>query len=134
MANPKGAVCPPARGPMWAAANDPLWPLESREESESILQTSILPPRQGPTSALVAWFAHPAEVVPLIEGAGLEMRTVLGVEGVVSMIEAGVNALEGEAWEMWVDLNYRLAADPSIHGCVEHLLAVAVKGGRNSLR
>ena len=24
-------------------------------------------------------------------------------------------------------LNYRVAADPSIHGCVEHLLAIAVK-------
>jgi hypothetical protein len=43
------------------------------------------------------------------------------------MIEDGVNALSGEAWEMWVDLNYRVAADPSIHGCVEHLLVVAVK-------
>jgi hypothetical protein len=38
-----------------------------------------------------------------------------------------VNTLSGEAWETWVNLNYRIATDPSIHGCVEHLLVVAVK-------
>jgi len=38
-----------------------------------------------------------------------------------------VNALSGDAWAAWVDLNYRLAADLSIHGCVEHLLAIAHK-------
>ena len=58
---------------------------------------------------------------------GFEIVTVLGVEGLVSMIEDGVNALSGEAWDAWVNLNYRVAADPSIHGCVEHLLAIAVK-------
>jgi hypothetical protein len=43
------------------------------------------------------------------------------------MIEEGVNALSGTAWETWVDLNGRVAADPSAHGGAEHLLAVAVK-------
>jgi hypothetical protein len=38
-----------------------------------------------------------------------------------------VNALPGQAWDTWVDLNYRVASDSTIHGCVEHLLAVAVK-------
>ena len=111
----------------WFARNDPLWPAENRQEIESVLESGILPPRGEPGSEFVAWLAHPVEVGPLVEGAGLELRTVLGVEGVVSMIETGVNGLEGDAWETWVDLNHRLAADPSIHGCVEHLLAVALK-------
>jgi hypothetical protein len=49
------------------------------------------------------------------------------VEGLVSIIESQVNALSGEIWELWLDLNYRVASDPCIHGCVEHLLVVARK-------
>ncbi len=111
----------------WAAVNDPLWPLENPQDLSSILETGILPPSGAPGSGFVAWFAHPTEVEPLLAGAGLELLALLGVEGLMSMIEEPVNALSGGAWDLWVDLNYRLAADPSIHGCVEHLLAVAVK-------
>ncbi len=111
----------------WAAVNDPLWLLENREEFEAVMADGLLPPRGQPGSTFVAWFAHPSEVKPLLEGAGFELVTVLGVEGLVSMIEEGVNALSGEAWDLWLDLNYRFAADPSILGCVEHLLAVAAK-------
>jgi hypothetical protein len=90
-----------------------------------ILNTGRLPPRDGQQSAFVAYFAHPNEVVPLCQRAGFEVRTVLGVEGVVSMIEDGVNALSGAAWETWVDLNHQIAEDPSLHGGAEHLLVVA---------
>ena len=31
------------------------------------------------------------------------------------------------AWDAWVTLNWRLAADPTLHSGAEHLLAVAVK-------
>jgi S-adenosylmethionine-dependent methyltransferase len=111
----------------WAAAHEPSWILERPELAEMILTTGVLPPRGESDTEFVAHFAHPTEVVPLCQRVGFEVVTVLGVEGLVSMIEDGVNALSGEAWETWVDLNYRIAADPSIHGCVEHLLAVAVK-------
>jgi hypothetical protein len=40
------------------------------------------------------------------------------------MIREKVDALDGEQWERWIDLNYRLARDPSTHGCTEHLLYV----------
>ncbi len=113
--------------PRWAAAYDPTWPVDNPTLLESILTTGVLPPRGEEGERFVAHFAHPSQVVPLCRRAGLEVVTVLGVEGLISMIEAEVNALSGEAWETWVDLNYRLAADPSIHGCVEHLLAVAVR-------
>ena len=111
----------------WAAVNDPLWPLENGQEFEAVMADGLLPPRGQPGSTFVAWFAHPSEVKPLHEAAAFEPVTILGVEGLVSLIVEGVNALSGEAWDLWVDLNYRFAADPSIHGCVEHLLAVAVK-------
>ncbi len=113
--------------PRWAAAHEPAWPLEHPDLLEMILSTGCLPPREGRIGEFVAHFAHPTEVAPLCQQAGFEVLTLLGVEGLVSMIEEGVNALSGQAWDAWVDLNYRVAADPSIHGCVEHLLAIAVK-------
>jgi S-adenosylmethionine-dependent methyltransferase len=111
----------------WAAAHDPTWPLTEPEQMQTILDTGVLPPCGEEGSTFVAHFAHPSEVVPLHRDAGLEVVTVLGVEGLVSMIEEGVNALSGQAWEVWVDLNYRAAADPCLHGGVEHLLVVAFK-------
>jgi len=111
----------------YVAAHEPAYPLEQPELLEMMLNTGRLPPHGENSSAFVAYFAHPSEVVPLCQQAGFEVRAVLGVEGVVSMIEDGVNALSGAAWEAWVDLNHRLAEDPSLHGGVEHLLVVAHK-------
>jgi S-adenosylmethionine-dependent methyltransferase len=111
----------------YAAAHEPNWPLEEPEAFESVLATGIMPPRGEDRSKFIGYFAHPTEVVPLCQGAGFDVVTVLGVEGLVSIIEDEVNALSGEAWETWVDLNYHVAPDPCIHGCVEHLLAVALK-------
>jgi S-adenosylmethionine-dependent methyltransferase len=91
---------------------------------ELIEETGLLPPRADGRVAFVAHFAHPNEVRPLCETAGLDVVTVLGVEGVVSLRDEKVNALTGDSWECWVDINYRIAHDPCIHGGVEHLLAV----------
>lgn len=114
-------------GLRYAAAHEPTWLLEQTELLESILDTGVLPPRGEDGQAFVAHFAHPNEVGPLCRQAGFEVQVVLGVEGLVSMIEDGVNVLSGEAWDAWLNLNHRVAADSSIHGCVEHLLVVAHK-------
>jgi len=111
----------------WAAANEPTWPLEYPELAETILSTGILPPRGESDAEFVAHFAHPTDVVPLCQRVGFEIVTILGVEGLVSMIEDGVNALSGQAWDAWGNLNYLVAAAPSIHGCAEHLLVIAFK-------
>jgi S-adenosylmethionine-dependent methyltransferase len=109
------------------AANDPTWIVTSPQELVQFLEQGAVPPQGKPGSGFVAYFARPQEVRPLLRGAGYEVRAVLGVEGLVSMIEGQVNALEGEAWERWVELNYRVAGDTTLHGGVEHLLAVAVR-------
>jgi len=108
-----------------AAARDPNFPLAEPEVDRRLLETGQLPP--GPEGGFVAYLAHPTEVGPLCRSVGLDVETTLGVEGVVSMIEGGINALEGAAWDYWVNLNYTLASDPSIHGVVEHLLAICRK-------
>jgi 2-polyprenyl-3-methyl-5-hydroxy-6-metoxy-1,4-benzoquinol methylase len=111
----------------YAAARDLSWPRKEPDAFRSVLEHGLLPPRGEPGSAFVATFAHPQEVPPLLQEAGFELTALLGVEGLVSMIEDGINQLQGEDWQAWVDLNVRVAPDPSIHGGVEHLLAVAFK-------
>lgn len=109
------------------AAHQPTWPLEQTERMEMLMNTGVLAPRGQNELKFVAHFAHPTQVGPLCQHAGFEVLTVLGAEGVVSMIEDKVNALSGKAWDTWVDLNYHVAPDPSLHGGVEHLLVVALK-------
>jgi ubiquinone/menaquinone biosynthesis C-methylase UbiE len=111
----------------YAAAHDVSWPQTEPDAFQSLLERGLLPPRGEPGSRFVAAFAHPKEVPPLLREAGFEITTLLGVEGLVSMIEDGVNQLQGKEWQHWVDINAQVAPDPSIHGCVEHLLAIAVK-------
>lgn len=74
-----------------------------------------------------AYFAHPSEIVPLMESCGFEILDLVGCEGVVARIEERVNELNGELWQAWVELNYQVGKDPSLHGASEHLLFVGRK-------
>ncbi len=114
-------------GLRYYAANEPNWLHENPRNAEIALSTGVFPPEGKHDHEFVAYFAHPRELAPLCQEAGLELVTTLGVEGLVSMIEEQVNALSDAAWKAWAELNYQLAADPSIHGITEHLLAVAIK-------
>jgi S-adenosylmethionine-dependent methyltransferase len=61
-----------------------------------------------------AYFAHPTEIDPLLRGAGLARLGVYATEGFVSMIDETVNTLQGDEWKAWVELNFKLAADPTL--------------------
>lgn len=110
-----------------AAARYPERAVEEAQDYRYAAQTGLVPPRSDGAVAFTAYFAHPTEVAPLCRSVGLDVDTVLGVEGLVSLREQLINALEGEAWEFWVDVNYQIAHDPVVHGGVEHLLAVCRK-------
>jgi hypothetical protein len=62
-----------------------------------------------------------------MEANGFATQDMIGCEGVVSMIEERVNALDDAAWKEWVELNYRLGKDPSLLGASEHLVYVGTK-------
>ena len=113
--------------PRYTAVNDPAWPHEQKERLEMLLATGALLPRDKDELEFTAHFDHPTEVGPLCQSAGFEVLTILGVEGLVDQIEKEVNALSGETWDAWVDLNYQVAPDPSLHGSTAHLLVVAAK-------
>jgi hypothetical protein len=76
-----------------------------------------------------AYFAHPDEISPFMEAAGFATLGLIGCEGIVAGHEEKINALQGEAWELWVDLNYRLGQDPALRGAADHLLYI----GRSSI-
>jgi ubiquinone/menaquinone biosynthesis C-methylase UbiE len=109
------------------AAKNPLEPVTDRAICEEILRTGRLLPRHPGELEFVAYFTRPGDAGPFVWSCGFEVLNVLGMEGLVSQNESGVNALKGAAWQLWVDLNYRVASDPSLHGGCEHLLVVATR-------
>jgi hypothetical protein len=70
---------------------------------------------------------RPAELPALFDGASVEHIVTVACEGVVSMIRDKLVELEGEAWDRWMDLNYRLGKDPDTHGLCEHMMYVGRK-------
>jgi S-adenosylmethionine-dependent methyltransferase len=74
-----------------------------------------------------AYFAHPSEIKPLMEKAGFRSEMLISCEGIIGRIEEAINELTGDAWERWVEINYRIGQDPSVYGAAEHLLYVGRK-------
>jgi ubiquinone/menaquinone biosynthesis C-methylase UbiE len=107
-----------------AAANYPDWFINNAAYAEQILKTGVHDRGQGFVNA---YFAHPTEICPFMESAGLHMLNLIGCEGVVSAVEEKINQLSHPEFEQWVDLNYRLGQEPSLHGAAEHLLYVGEK-------
>ncbi|MCA9934894.1 MAG: methyltransferase domain-containing protein [Ardenticatenaceae bacterium] len=102
------------------------WIINHAERAAMILQTGQNPALPG-NSFPNSYFAHPDEVRPLLESQGFETLAVIGCEGVVAGHEQHINGLQGELWEEWVSLNYRLGQDPALHGAADHLLYVGRK-------
>ncbi len=108
----------------YAAKHKPMLLIKYQAYVEQLLATGVDEQETGFTHV---HFAHPAEIQPLMEGCGLETVQMIGCEGVVSQVEEQINELEGDAWEAWVDLNYRLGKDPALHGAADHVLYVGRK-------
>ncbi len=71
--------------------------------------------------------ALPSEIRPVMESAGLATETIIGCEGILADIDAGVSGLHEREREQWMDLNYRIAKDPSTHGGATHIVYVGRK-------
>lgn len=75
-----------------------------------------------------AYFAHPAEIAPLMLAGGLQMVMMLACEGVVvDGMEEKVNQLGEADWKAWQDLNYAMAKDPTALGAACHILHIGQK-------
>lgn len=112
-----------------AAATDPEWYVRERGVVERYLETGVL--RVAPEEGFIDHYSfHPTELAPFLEEVGFKTHTLVGIEGVVARHESNINELCGEAWARWVDLNYRLGQDSTLHGASDHLLYVGRKQGR----
>jgi ubiquinone/menaquinone biosynthesis C-methylase UbiE len=112
-----------------AASKGLPWILERPDLAEKIRITGIdIHHGEGFTDA---YFAHPDEVIPLGESAGFETILQMGCEGVVAGHETYVNSLNGEDFESWADLNYRLSQDPAAIGASDHILYIGRKPGKS---
>lgn len=108
-----------------AAARGFDWVYQKPQTTEKLIATGInVGEQDGFTDA---YFTHSNEVIPLGEAAGFETVLRLGCEGVASGHEACINSLEGEHFEIWADLNYRLGKDPAAIGASDHILYIGRK-------
>ena len=106
------------------ARSNPALIVEQKEVLQRVLDEGVLEIENNFTTA---YLIYPADVQPLCEGHGFETLALVAAEGIISLIGEKVNETEGELWDAWVQLNYRLGHDPSVHGATEHLLYVGRK-------
>jgi ubiquinone/menaquinone biosynthesis C-methylase UbiE len=116
------------------ARDQPMRLIEEREALEAFLAEGILYGRPNGSfrEFTDAYFALPHEIRPLLEESGFETLTVLSCQGVIHLIEDRIHQLTGEHWQAWVEMNYRLGKDPSVHGAAGHLLYIGRKARGSS--
>jgi 2-polyprenyl-3-methyl-5-hydroxy-6-metoxy-1,4-benzoquinol methylase len=74
------------------------------------------------------YFALASEIAPIHEEIGFQTLTLAGVEPAISADDASYNNLEGEQRRLWLDVLFRLSAEPSMVASSRHLLYVGKKG------
>jgi ubiquinone/menaquinone biosynthesis C-methylase UbiE len=108
-----------------AASEEPEWVIKNFGYAFELLHTGKHVKAKAFPSA---YFTHPDEIEPLMEECDIQKVMLMGCEGIVAGHERLVNNFEGEDWDKWVELNYRLGQDPSLYGASDHMLYV----GKNS--
>jgi S-adenosylmethionine-dependent methyltransferase len=73
------------------------------------------------------YYAKADEISPIHEEAGFRTLTVAGVEPAISADDASYNCLEGERRQLWLDLLFKLSAEPSMVASSRHMLYIGEK-------
>lgn len=110
----------------YAASDEPEWLEENLDYAQQLLKTGV---HDQSKKFAMAYFIHPDDVIPLMEGCGLETQLLLGCEGIVAGHESKVNESRGDAWQVWVEMNFKLGQEPSLFGAADHLLYIGRKLG-----
>jgi ubiquinone/menaquinone biosynthesis C-methylase UbiE len=107
-----------------AAKNHADWVTKDPDYTQQLLQTGIHNNQDVFTNA---YFAHPDEIIPLMEISGFQTTNLIGCEGAIANNEEYVNQLSGRDWDNWVESNYEIGKDPSMRGASDHLLYIGRK-------
>lgn len=108
------------------AIQSPDWIQNFPDRFQLLFETGLNPAHET-SSFPDSYFAHPDEIEPFMASCGFRVEGIQGCEGLIAGHEEAVNALEGELWEAWVDLNYRVGREPSLRGASDHLLYIGTK-------
>ncbi len=111
------------------AIHSPQWILDHPERYRQLLEEGLNPAYES-SAFPDSYFIHPRDIEPLMRAGGFSLETLRGCEGLLAGHEDAVNALTGELWEAWVDLNYRLSWEPTLFGASDHLLYIGSKPHR----
>lgn len=98
--------------------------LLTSKNAHSIIRDGI---NKGDWGFTQAWFAHPRDIIPLMERHGLNTQKLMSKEGIAAPGELSINKLPREHFKAWEDLCWQLAEDPSLLGISEHLLYIGRK-------
>ncbi len=73
------------------------------------------------------YYARADEIAPIHEQAGFRTLAVAGAEPAISADDASYNCLEGERRQFWLDLLFKLSAEPSMVASSRHMLYIGEK-------
>jgi ubiquinone/menaquinone biosynthesis C-methylase UbiE len=110
----------------YAAVDAPDYVLRCREECDTILASGVYSP-EGSGGFTHAYFAHPSEVRPLMEEAGLTTLDLLALEPLVHEQDEKMPLADDVLRARWIDVLWQIARDPSVIGSTGHLLYVGRK-------
>jgi S-adenosylmethionine-dependent methyltransferase len=109
------------------ARNVPAW-IENQAEVCSLLENGK-DSDNFPRSGFRGYFTTISEIAPLHESVGLETITLAGVEPAISADDESYNLLQGRQRQLWLDLLFKISAEPCIIAASRHLLYVGKKKG-----
>lgn len=107
----------------YAAIQNPEWIVRCAEE---LLATGV-PSNSFNEGSFPGYFVHPQQVAPLMESGGFVSLDLVATDGLLSRLEERVSQTQGEVWQAWVDVVYRLRREPALFGASDHLLYVGRK-------
>ena len=102
--------------------------LRDLQRDREIIETGVMPFTGNPETTWVdAYCERPEAIQPWMEASGFATLAILGAEGISEFAQDKAAALPPEMWADYVELNYRLAHEPSLLGTAQHPLYVGRK-------
>jgi ubiquinone/menaquinone biosynthesis C-methylase UbiE len=98
----------------------------SEGKLNQLLETGISRPT-GSGGFTHAYFVDPWEVVPWLEGLGVQTKRFFAPDGFISMVEPKLYDCGVEVQKAWANFCYEWGTNPSAWGTAEHLLYVGRK-------
>ena len=103
----------------------PSW-IEDEKYVSSIIENGKSPD-DSPREGFRGYFATLDEIALLHEEAGFNKLIITGLEPAISADDESYNKLEGERRRLWLDLLFKISAEPSTVASSRHLMYIGRK-------